>query len=132
MSPRAVFPAPRAGPPLLAPTGIGFAASSVTQSATVDAHKQIHLPTRTSLLVLGDPHDARAIEKSSDYIIRNGSDDLGQPSIESSRPGFAALPARGAQHHRPAWYETLVDDSVARAAFIAQEVDCRRNFEPLA
>jgi glutamate/tyrosine decarboxylase-like PLP-dependent enzyme len=87
MSPRAVFPAPRAGPPLLAPTGIGFAASSVTQSATVDAHKQIHLPTRTSLLVLGDPHDARAIEKSSDYIIRNGSDDLGQRSIESSRPG---------------------------------------------
>jgi glutamate decarboxylase len=101
-------------------------------SVTIDAHKQMYLPIGTSLLLLRDPQLARTIRKSSDYILQDGSCDLGRHSVEGSRPGsslfvHAALHIIGRQG-----YETLVNDSLGRAAFMARQILAREDFELLA
>jgi glutamate decarboxylase len=101
-------------------------------SVTIDGHKYMYLPIGTSLLLLRDPHAADVIARSSDYIIQDGSGDLGRHSIEGSRPS-SSLFAHAALHIiGRRGYETLIDGSVARASSMAEEIRRRQHFELLA
>jgi len=101
-------------------------------SVTIDAHKQMYLPIGTSLLLLRDPQSARAIQKSSDYILQDGSRDLGRHSVEGSRPGSSLFVHAALHIIGRHGYETLVNDSLKRAAFMARQILACRDFELLA
>ena len=66
-------------------------------SVTIDGHKSMHLPIGTSLLLMADPQAADVIVRSSNYIIQDGSGDLGRHTIEGSRPA-SSLFAHAALH----------------------------------
>jgi putative pyridoxal-dependent aspartate 1-decarboxylase len=101
-------------------------------SVTMDAHKQMCLPIGLSVLLLRNPHAARAIEKSTDYILRDGSDDLGRYSVEGSRPGTSLFVHAALHIIGRRGYESFVDDSIVRAAFMAAQLRRREEFELLA
>ncbi|KAJ3284760.1 hypothetical protein HK104_009791 [Borealophlyctis nickersoniae] len=53
---------------------------------TVDGHKQLYTPMGLGLILMRDPTLALHIRKTANYIIRNGSPDLGRYTLEGSRP----------------------------------------------
>ncbi|KAJ3355866.1 hypothetical protein HDU83_002514 [Entophlyctis luteolus] len=53
---------------------------------TVDGHKQLYTPMGLGLLLFANPTTARSIRKTANYIIRKDSADLGQFTLEGSRP----------------------------------------------
>ncbi|KAJ3040099.1 hypothetical protein HDV00_011423 [Rhizophlyctis rosea] len=53
---------------------------------TVDGHKQLYTPMGLGLLLMRDPSLSHHIRKTANYIIRNGSVDLGRYTLEGSRP----------------------------------------------
>jgi len=59
----------------------------LSDSVTVDAHKQFYAPVGNSFLLLRDPHAAKVIEQDARYIFHCGAKDLGKRSLEGSRPG---------------------------------------------
>ena len=101
-------------------------------SVTIDAHKQMYLPIGTSMLLLRDPQRARVVEKTSDYILLDGSGDLGRRSVEGSRPGNALFVHAALNIIGRRGYESLVDESIRRAAFMAEAIRRSPEFELLA
>jgi len=96
-----------------------LAGIELADSVTIDGHKQLYLPMGIGMVLFKDPEQARAIEKQAAYIIRAGSADLGRRALEGSRPGMAlflhaALHILGRQG-----YAHLIDDGIAKAAFMA-------------
>ncbi|KAJ3136958.1 hypothetical protein HK100_001237 [Physocladia obscura] len=53
---------------------------------TVDGHKQLYTPMGLGLLLFANPTMASSIRKTANYIIRRESADLGQFTLEGSRP----------------------------------------------
>lgn len=100
-------------------------------SVTIDAHKQMCLPVGISMLLLRNTRAALAIEKTSNYMLQAGSGDLGRCAVEGSRPGnslfvHAALNIIGRRG-----YESLVDESMRRAKFMADQLRRSSEFELL-
>ncbi len=101
-------------------------------SVTIDPHKQMYVPIGTSLLLLRDPYVAQTIQQSSDYMLHEGSGDLGRYSVEGSRPAsslyvHAALHIIGRRG-----YERFIDGNIAMARFMARRIEERIDFELLA
>lgn len=59
----------------------------LSDSVTVDAHKQFYAPVGSSFLLLRDPQAAKVIEQDARYLFHSGARDLGKRSLEGSRPG---------------------------------------------
>lgn len=100
-------------------------------TVTFDGHKQLYLPMGIGMVFLRDPALAREIEKHAQYTARAGSADLGQRSLEGSRPAMslllhAALELIG--HHG---YAYLIDEGIAKARHLAGAVRTRADFELL-
>lgn len=100
-------------------------------SVTIDGHKQLYLPMGIGMVLFKDPELPRAIEKQAAYIIRAGSPDLGKRALEGSRPGMAlflhaALHILGRQG-----YAHLIDEGMAKAAFMASAIRERPELELL-
>ncbi|KAI9339393.1 pyridoxal phosphate-dependent transferase [Obelidium mucronatum] len=53
---------------------------------TIDGHKQLYTPMGLGLLLFQNPTMASSIRKTANYIIRKESADLGQFTLEGSRP----------------------------------------------
>jgi putative pyridoxal-dependent aspartate 1-decarboxylase len=101
-------------------------------SVTIDGHKQLYTPMGVGLVMLKDPHRARAIEKAANYIVRTGSADLGRRALEGSRPAMAIF-LHGALHViGKTGYERLVDDGIEKCRFFAEQIAARPEFELLA
>lgn len=101
-------------------------------SVTIDGHKQLYLPIGLGMLLFRDPAAARAIEKHARYILREGSADLGQRSLEGSRPGMivflhAALKLLGRNG-----YAYLVDEGIRKARYMADAIRAAPEYELLA
>lgn len=78
-------------------------------SITIDGHKQLYVPMGCGMVIFKDLDTAGKIQKNTAYILRRKSADLGQFSIEGSRPAVSlylhsALHLIGAKG-----YECLVD-----------------------
>jgi glutamate decarboxylase len=100
-------------------------------TVTFDGHKQLYLPMGIGMVFLRDPTMAREIEKHAAYTARAGSADLGQRSLEGSRPAMslllhAALELIG--HHG---YGFLIDEGIAKARHLAESVRARPDFQLL-
>ena len=101
----------------------------LADSVTIDAHKQLYVPMGAGMVVFKDPNALAAIEHHAEYILRAGSKDLGQYSIEGSRPGMAMLVHAAFHIIGRKGYEILIDQNVAKAKAFAKMIDQHDSFE---
>ncbi|SFL86073.1 pyridoxal-dependent aspartate 1-decarboxylase PanP [Marinobacter zhejiangensis] len=98
-------------------------------SVTIDAHKQLYVPMGSGLVVFRDPALASAVEHHAQYIIRQGSRDLGSTTLEGSRPGMSMLIHSGLKILAREGYEILIDQGIAKARSFADMIQARPDFE---
>jgi len=60
-------------------------------SVVIDAHKQLFVPIGCGLVLFRSAKMLKAIQFNANYILREGSFDLGQSSIEGSRPAMSVV-----------------------------------------
>ena len=98
---------------------------------TIDGHKQLYLPMGIGMVLFKDPEQARVIEKQAAYIIRTGSPDLGRRALEGSRPGMALFLHAALHILGRRGYAHLIDEGMAKAAFMASLIRDRPELELL-
>ncbi len=101
----------------------------LADSVTIDAHKQLYVPMGAGMVVFKDPTSIGAVEHHAEYILRAGSKDLGQYSIEGSRPGMALLVHAAFHIIGRKGYQILIDQNVEKAKAFARMIDAKADFE---
>lgn len=101
----------------------------LADSVTIDAHKQLYVPMGAGMVIFKDPTAIGAVEHHAEYILRAGSKDLGQYSIEGSRPGMAMLVHAAFHIIGRKGYEILIDSNVEKAKAFARMIDAQADFE---
>ncbi|HGF7183099.1 TPA: pyridoxal-dependent aspartate 1-decarboxylase PanP [Vibrio cholerae] len=101
----------------------------LADSVTIDAHKQLYIPMGAGMILFKDPNAMRSIEHHAQYILRQGSKDLGSHTLEGSRSGMAML-VYASMHiiSRPG-YQLLIDQSIEKARYFADLIDAQTDFE---
>ncbi|KAA1227850.1 putative pyridoxal-dependent aspartate 1-decarboxylase [Vibrio cholerae] len=101
----------------------------LADSVTIDAHKQLYIPMGAGMVLFKDPNAMRSIEHHAQYILRQGSKDLGSHTLEGSRSGMAML-VYASMHiiSRPG-YQLLIDQSIEKARYFADLIDSQTDFE---
>lgn len=98
-------------------------------SVTIDAHKQLYVPLGVGLTLFKDPKTLNSVEHHAQYIIRQGSKDLGSNTLEGSRPGMAMLVHSGLHIIGRRGYELLIDQGIEKAAAFADLISQHPDFE---
>ncbi|QYJ76544.1 pyridoxal-dependent aspartate 1-decarboxylase PanP [Shewanella sp. FJAT-52076] len=101
----------------------------LADSVTIDAHKQMYVPMGAGMVLFKDPSFASAIEHHAEYILRQGSKDLGSQTLEGSRPGMAMLVHACLNIIGRQGYEILINGSLERARFFAGLIQAQADFE---
>ena len=96
---------------------------------TLCAHKALRCPLGLSAVIIRDPAQAATIEKSSRYIIRSGSADLGRRSAEGSRPANVVYLDARLQIDGPKKIGEEIDYSIALTKNLAQTIVTRPEFQ---
>jgi putative pyridoxal-dependent aspartate 1-decarboxylase len=104
----------------------------LADTVTFDAHKQLYLPMGLGMLLVRDPGLMKEVEKHAPYTVRAGSADLGQRSLEGSRPAMSLLLHAALKLIGRRGYGHLVDLGMDRAAHLVSAVGARPEFELLA
>ncbi|EEW06324.1 pyridoxal-dependent aspartate 1-decarboxylase PanP [Vibrio mimicus] len=101
----------------------------LADSVTIDAHKQLYIPMGAGMVLFKDPNAMRSIEHHAQYILRQGSKDLGSHTLEGSRSGMAML-VYASMHiiSRPG-YQLLIDQSIEKARYFADLIEAQTDFE---
>jgi glutamate decarboxylase len=98
-------------------------------SVTIDAHKQLYVPMGVGLVLFRDPSALASIEHHAQYIIRQGSKDLGSATLEGSRPGMAMLVHSALKIIGRRGYALLIDNGIELARRFASRIDALDDFE---
>ncbi|MFO7811890.1 MAG: putative pyridoxal-dependent aspartate 1-decarboxylase [Pelovirga sp.] len=98
-------------------------------SVTIDAHKQLYVPMGAGMVLFKDPNTLTAIEHHANYILREGSKDLGSHTLEGSRPGKAMLVHAGLSIIGRRGYELLIDQGIEKARRFAKMIVAHPDFE---
>ncbi|CAM3786129.1 L-2,4-diaminobutyrate decarboxylase [Vibrio aerogenes CECT 7868] len=98
-------------------------------SVTIDAHKQLYLPMGAGMVLFKDADATHVIEHHAQYILREGSKDLGCRTLEGSRSGMAFLLYACMHIISRAGYELLIDESIAKAKYFAELIRSQQDFE---
>ncbi|WP_299497217.1 pyridoxal-dependent aspartate 1-decarboxylase PanP [uncultured Shewanella sp.] len=98
-------------------------------SVTIDAHKQLYVPMGAGMVLFKDPTFANAIKHHAEYILRQGSKDLGSQTLEGSRPGMAMLVHACLQIIGRDGYEILINNSLEKARYFAALIKQQADFE---
>lgn len=98
-------------------------------SVTIDAHKQLYVPMGAGMVLFKSPTILGAVEHHAEYILRAGSKDLGQYSLEGSRSGMAMLVHAAFHIIGRKGYEIIIDQNVERAKSFAQLIKSHGDFE---
>ena len=101
----------------------------LADSVTIDAHKQFYVPMGAGMVLFKDPESLQSIELHAEYIIRRGSRDLGQQSLEGSRPGMALLVHAGLNIIGRKGYEMLIDQGIEKARHFSRLIENHEDFE---
>jgi glutamate decarboxylase len=101
-------------------------------TVTFDGHKQLYLPMGIGMVFLRDPALARTIEKHAADTARVGSADLGQRSLEGSRPAMSLLLHGALELIGQDGYAWLIDEGIAKARHLARSVRGRDEFQLLS
>ncbi len=98
-------------------------------SVTIDAHKQLYVPMGAGIALFRHPTALTAIEHHAQYVIRQGSKDLGSMTLEGSRPGMAMLVHSGLKIMAREGYELLINQGIEKASAFARMIDNHPEFE---
>ncbi|MBA4500829.1 putative pyridoxal-dependent aspartate 1-decarboxylase [Marinobacterium sp. 3-1745] len=98
-------------------------------SVTIDAHKQLYVPMGVGLVLFRDPSVLESIEHHAQYIIRQGSKDLGSTTLEGSRPGMAMLVHAGLKIISRGGYAMLIENGIELARRFADHIVTLEDFE---
>ena len=98
-------------------------------SVTLDPHKQMYVPMGSGMVLFQNPDDSNAVRHHANYILRQGSKDLGSTTLEGSRNGssmmlYAAIHIFGRQG-----YQLLIDQSIEKANAFAELIEKHPMFE---
>lgn len=98
-------------------------------SVTIDAHKQMYVPMGAGIVLFKNPSLVKSIEHHAEYIIRQGSKDLGSHSMEGSRPGMAMMVFSAMHVIGRRGYELLINNSLKKARYFADLIREQHDFE---
>ncbi len=101
----------------------------LADSVTIDAHKQLYIPMGAGMVLFKDPNAMRSIEHHAQYILRQGSKDLGSHTLEGSRSGMAMLVYASMHIISRRGYQLLIDQSIEKARYFADLIDAQTDFE---
>lgn len=98
-------------------------------SVTIDAHKQMYVPMGAGMALFKNPEDANAVRHHAQYILREGSKDLGATTLEGSRNGMAMMVYASLHIFGRRGYELLIDQSIEKAKAFADMINRHPDFE---
>lgn len=98
-------------------------------SVTLDAHKQMYVPMGAGMVLFKDPHSSNAVRHHAQYILREGSKDLGATSLEGSRNGMAMLVYSSLHILGRQGYQLLINQSIEKAKLFASLIEQDPDFE---
>ncbi len=101
---------------------------SRADSVTIDAHKQMYVPMGAGMAIFRDPEDANAVRHHAQYILREGSKDLGATTLEGSRNGMAMMVYSTLHILGRRGYELIIDQNIEKAQAFAQMIDRHSEF----
>lgn len=98
-------------------------------SVVIDAHKQLYVPIGAGMVLFKDVQSLDAVEHHANYIIRQGSRDIGKHTLEGTRPGMAMLVHSGLRILGRRGYELLIDLGIGKAGQFAKMIKALPDFE---
>ncbi len=98
-------------------------------SVTIDAHKQMYVPMGAGMVLFKNPEDANHVRHHAQYILRQGSKDLGATTLEGSRNGMAMMVYSSLHIFGRRGYELLIDESIKKARKFADMIEAHPDFE---
>lgn len=98
-------------------------------SVTIDAHKQMYVPMGAGMVLFKNPHDANAVRHNAQYILREGSKDLGATTLEGSRNGMALAVYSSLHILGRGGYQLLIDKAISLAQSFARMINEHGDFE---
>jgi glutamate decarboxylase len=98
-------------------------------SVTIDAHKQLYVPVGAGMVLFKNPESLCTIEHHANYIIRQGSRDIGKHTLEGTRPGMAMLVHSALHIIGKKGYELLIDLGIGKAGQFAKMIKATTDFE---
>lgn len=98
-------------------------------SVTIDAHKQMYVPMGAGMALFKNPEDANAVRHHAQYILREGSKDLGATTLEGSRNGMAMMVYSSLHILGRRGYELLINQSIEKAKKFAAMITAHPDFE---
>jgi len=101
----------------------------LSDSATIDGHKQFYMPMSCGLVLFKDPRAMDAIEYHARYVIRPGSVDLGTKSIGGSRAADSLILNGALKIMGKNGYALLIEHGIDTAHELAREIDIRPDFQ---
>jgi len=100
-------------------------------SVSIDAHKLLYCPTSMGLVVFRNEKDLNLIKRSSHYIIRRSSVDMGRFTIEGSRPFAGLKPWAALKIIGQEGYSLLFRSAGENTRALGEILEGRGNFEVL-
>jgi glutamate decarboxylase len=98
-------------------------------SVVIDAHKQLYVPMGVGMVLFKSPQALDSVEHHAQYIIRQGSRDIGKHTLEGSRNGMAMLVHSALRIIGRRGYEILIDLGIGKAAHFAKMIRGDGEFE---
>jgi glutamate decarboxylase len=98
-------------------------------SVTIDAHKQLYVPMGAGLVLFKTPEQTSEIVQHANYIIREGSKDLGSTTLEGSRAGMSMLVYSGLRIIGRQGYQLLIDQGINKAREFSKLLNEHDSFE---
>jgi len=98
-------------------------------SVTIDAHKQLYVPMGAGLVLFKRPEQTAEIVQHANYIVREGSKDLGSTTLEGSRAGMSMLVYSGLRIIGRQGYQLLIDQGINKAREFSEMLKDHDSFE---
>ena len=98
-------------------------------SVTIDAHKQMYVPMGAGMALFKSPEASNSIRHHAQYILREGSKDLGTTTLEGSRNGMAMMVYASLRIFGRRGYQLLIDHCIEKAQFFAELIRRHPDFE---
>ena len=101
----------------------------LSDSVTIDGHKQFYMPMSCGLVLFKDPAAMDAIEYHANYIMRPGSVDLGTKSLAGSRAANSLILDCALKIMGKNGYALLIEHGIETARSLALEIEARPDFQ---
>lgn len=98
-------------------------------SVTLDAHKQMYVPMGAGMVLFKDAEASNAVRHHAQYILREGSKDLGATTLEGSRNGMAMMVYSALHIFGKQGYALLIDECIKKARAFAAMIEADEAFE---